>query len=101
MALATTIALGAVSGVVASMNINVEQAHAKTQTLRAKADRPIYDKKGNRLIFKSIKKKQWYTANTNSKAFTAKKHHLTPVRFMDKTVYIRVGDYFDDYVQKG
>lgn len=96
-AMATAVALGAVSGTVASMNINVEQAHAKTKSVQAKANRAIYDKKGKMVPLKFIKKNQWYTATSSAKYFKANNHFLVPVRYMDKTVYISYGQYIADF----
>ncbi|WP_442637993.1 hypothetical protein [Rossellomorea marisflavi] len=95
-AMATAVALGAVSGTVASMNINVEQAHAKTKSVQAKENRAIYDKKGKIVFLKYIKKKQWYTADSSTKTIKANNHLLKPVRYMDKTVYIKYGQYIAD-----
>lgn len=101
VALATAVALGAVSGVAVSMNVGVEQAQAKSQNLRAKADRQLYAKDGAILVFSKIKKGQWYTVNSNAKTIKTPKRTLQPVRYMDKTVYITLGSYLDDLVDKG
>lgn len=100
LSLATAIALGAVSGVAVSLNVGVEQAHAEIQNIRAKADRQIYSKDG-KATSKKIKYKQWYTVDTKAKVIKTKKRNLQPVRYMDKTVYISVSSYLNDWVQKG